>query len=690
MGRMAWAQLWEHPDPKGTNLWRFMRQVERGRGVDMKSFEELWQWSVTKRAEFYQDLWEAAQLIHEGNYDKVVDESARMDSVPPWFAGIRLNFAENLLYTRSSSSPAETSTLDKGDTKIAITGVREGASEIRHVTWRSLRRRVGRLSCAMRARGLKKGDRVALVASHSVETLVVFLASTAIGALFSSSSTDMGTKGVLDRLLQIRPKWVFVDDIAVYNGKTTDLRSKNKELVLGLECTREFEGIVVQSRFDTESDVGGLPRSETLETFEKAAQGNDRLVFERIQFSDPFLVVYSSGTTGTPKCIVHSVGGVLINAMKEGKLHRDLGADTVGLQYTTTGWIMYLTSVLTLLYGGRTVLYDGSPFQPDLTTFIHLLSSEAVTNLGISPRYLSELQKHSIAPRTVADLSMVLSDALFGWFYDTGFPAHVYLENISGGTDIAGCFGMGNPLQPVYVGGCQGAALGIKVEIFDSTAEGHKRIQGKPVSDGTCGDLVATEAFPNMPVSFWGDEGGKRYFDAYFSRFDNVWTHGDFVMRHPKTRQLLFLGRADGVLNLSGVRFGSAEIYSVIEGHFSSQIADSICVGQRRPLDADESVMLFLLMAEGRRFTKRLANEVKERIGQELSKRHVPKWVFETKEIPTTVNLKKVELPVKQIVSGQFIKPSGTLLNPDSLNFYYQFAQVEQLEERESLSKARL
>ncbi|KAK5123043.1 hypothetical protein LTR16_003892 [Cryomyces antarcticus] len=343
-------------------------------------------------------------------------------------------------------------------------------------------------------------------------------------------------------------------------------------------------------------------------------------------------------------------------------------------------------------HGARAVLYDGSPFQPDLQTFVRLVGDQKVTNLGISPRYMHELQKANVAPREITDLSslrsvssteMVLSDPLFEWFYDVGFPSTTHLCNISGGTDLAGCFAMENPMTPVYVGGCQGPSLGIKVEVYDQLVEGGKGVKGKPVEEGVPGELVATEAFPNMPVMFWNDEGGQRYFDAYFARFDNVWTHGDFILVHPVTGGITFLGRADGVLNPSGVRFGSAEIYSVVEAHFP-QIADSICVGQRRPDDADESVMLFLHLKPGEKFTRALVADVKEAIGRELSKRHVPKWVFETPAIPTTVNLKKVELPVKQIVSGKVIKPSGTLLNPESLDYYYQFAKVEELDQPKS------
>ncbi|KAJ5679875.1 Acetoacetyl-CoA synthetase [Penicillium macrosclerotiorum] len=679
-------KLWQHPDPESTQMGRFRRDLEHATGKQFNSFYELYLYSVQQRSAFWAFCLENSPLIYEGTYTRVVDESARMDSVPAWFTGIQLNFAENLLFSRGAGD-----TTGKEDHKIAVTEVREGdVKNAVHLTWGQLRQRTGALSQAMKANGVARGDRVAVCSANSIDTLLVFLASTAIGAIFSSSSTDMGVKGVLDRLLQIKPRWLFMDDSAVYNGKTIDLRAKMRDIVQGMGSVAEFQGVVSQPRFPSiPADVSSVPRSRTLGHFlASAGPGNNRLEFVRVGFRDPLMIVYSSGTTGQPKCIVHSVGGILLNGFKEGGLHTELGPDSVGLQYTTTGWIMYLSAVQTLLFGARVVLYDGSPFIPDVTALVTIAAQERVTHLGISPRWLHELQRAKIRPREMVDLSalqvvtstgMVLRDELFEWFYDEGFPTHARLNNISGGTDLAGCFGISNPLGPVYVGGCAGFSLGIPVEVYDSTIEGGVGIPGVSIEDGIPGELVAPLTFPNMPTQFWGDTDGKKYFNAYFARFDNVWTHGDFVSVHPITKQLVFHGRADGVLNPSGVRFGSAEIYRVIEGQFSQEIADSICVGQRRPSDPDERVMLFLLMKPGMAFTSDLVARIKSAIRAELSARHVPTFIFETPEIPTTVNLKKVELPIKQIVSGKRIQPSGTLLNPGSLEFYYRFAEVEKL-----------
>ncbi|KAB8360634.1 hypothetical protein FH972_024372 [Carpinus fangiana] len=696
--------LWEHPDKFSTHMARFMRAVNVSRNLKLSTFQDLYSYSIgPQRENFWDDAWKYFGIIHEGSYRHVIEPGKRMDQVPKFFTGVRLNFAENILFSSDPDGSGRNlrreggGTTGKQDAKVALTEVREGVTEVRNVTWAELRARVARLSAAMRARGVKKGDRVAVVASNSVDTLVVFLAVTALGGLFSSSSTDMGVKGILDRLLQITPVWLFMDDGFVYNGKTGDLRQKMADVVKGMSDIKEFRGVVSMPRWREPIDVSQVAKTITLEHFQDVVKGTPELKFERVDFADPFLVVYSSGTTGQPKCIVHSVGGVLTSAFKEGLLHRDIGPTTVALQYTTTGWIMYLTSILSLLHGARAVLYDGSPFQPDPIAFVKLIGEQHVTKLGVSPRYFSTLMAAGISPQQTTDLShlksvtstgMVLPTALFHWFYSPqGFPRHVQLANISGGTDLAGCFAMENPHVPLRPGGTMGPSLGTKVEIFDATREtpaAGPAPQGIPAPAGEPGELVATASFPNMPVMFWpGDAAAQRkYFDAYFARFDNVWTHGDFVERMAPGGDgagLVFHGRADGVLNPSGVRFGSAEIYNVLEQRFSGVVQDSVVVGQRRPADQDEKVMLFLKMAEGKRFTEALVAEVKKAIAEECSKRHVPAYVFETPEIPTTVNLKKVELPVKQIVSGKVIKPSGTLLNPESLQYYYQFAKVEEL-----------
>ncbi|KAF3770835.1 acetoacetate-CoA ligase [Cryphonectria parasitica EP155] len=686
-------KLWEHADPKSTQMWQFMQEVNRKSGRDLKTFRQLYDYSVgPDRAEFWAHLFSYSNFIHSGTYTRVVDESATIDTVPRWFEGVHLNFAENVLYTRpsppsssssSSSSPTSTAsaattarcTLHKEDDKIAITEVREGGSEVRECRWGELRTRAAGLAAAI------------------IETFVVWLATNWLGAIFSSSSTDMGVKGILQRSVQVNPKLVFVDDAAVYNGKTVDLRQKMKDLVAGLDECDAFTSLISIPRWaHAPRDISHVPKAETwaalLSSTTKPAPD-----FVHIAFHEPSIICFSSGTTGMPKAITHSVGGLMLSYFKEGRLHEDLGPETVGLQYTTTGWIMYLANAGLLLFGSRSVFYDGSPFVPDARVLVDIVADQGVTKFGTSPRWMLELARNGLSPRAMADLSrlkvvtctgMVLSEQLFEWFYDSGFPASVQLGNISGGTDIAGCFGIMNPLEPLFVGGTMGPSLGTDARIFDATLP--DGTPGSELAHGTPGELVAVKSFPNVPCCFWNDGDGDdtktpgpKYQAAYFNRFPGVWAHGDFCVVHPRTGQITFLGRADGVLNPSGVRFGSAEIYGVIERRFADRVLDSLCVGQRRPQDQDENVLLFLLMKPGHQFQRRLVEEIKEAIRTELSKRHVPKYVFETPEIPMTINMKKVELPVKQIVSGHKITPSGTLANPQSLEYYYQFAKVEEL-----------
>ncbi|KAJ6016847.1 acetoacetyl-CoA synthase [Penicillium sp. IBT 35674x] len=687
-------KLWEHPDPQSTALGHFKKELEEAKGLHLPDYHSLYQWSISNRSEFFDFLWGYCPIIHEGRHQRVFDEHARMDSVPDWFPGVRLNFAENVLFTatptagNSSNSKSYIVTVTgKEDDKIAVTEIREGDIEPAvNLTWRELRKRTGKFLQAMKGAGVQRGDRVAVVASNSIETLLVFLATTALGAIFSSASTDTGVKGILDRLTQIKPRLVFIDDFSVYNGKTIDIRPKMGYIIRGMATVSEFQGMVAIPRFrDRPAEINMMKISTLTDFLAKATC--DKLQFERIGFRDPLMIAFSSGTTGEPKCIVHSVGGVVLNINKEGRLNRSLNLSSVTLQYTTTGWIMYLTCVSGLICGAKAILYDGSPFLPDITLLVKLLGKHRVTHFGTSPRWMHEMRKHNISPRkfvnldslvSVTSTGMVLSDSLFEWFYDEGFPGHTLLANISGGTDIAASFALENPISPLFVGGCQGPSLGVAIAAFQQVEDG-SLAKGVETTAGEPGELVATKPFPSMPVKFWGDESGKKYFSAYFAKYDNVWTQGDFITINPITRQVILLGRSDGVLNPSGVRFGSAEIYNVIETQFNDEIAESICVGQRRPTDVDESVMLFVQMRPGCKISQNLVNRIKHAIRNALSARHEPKFIFETPAIPVTVNLKKVELPVKQIVSGKVIKPSGTLLNPESLQFYYQFANVEKL-----------
>lgn len=374
-------KLWEHPDPQSTALSRFKRKIEETKGLNLPDYHSLYQWSISNSSEFFEFLWKYSPIIHEGRYERVFDEHARMDSIPEWFPGVQLNFAENVLFTATplgkrppNSESFAITMVGKEDDKVAVTEVREGDVEPTvDLTWCELRKRTGRFLQAFKAAGIQRGDRVAIVASNSIETLLVFLATTALGAIFSSASTDTGVKGILDRLTQIKPRLVFMDDFGVYNGKKIDLRSKMASVAKGMAAVDEYQGIVSIPRFrDHPAKVDTELEIFTLANF-LAKATSDRLQFERIGFREPLMIAFSSGTSGDPKCIVHSVGGVVLNVNKEGRLNRSLNSNSVTLQYTTTGWIMYLTCISGLLCGAKAILYDGSPFLPDVTLLVRLL-----------------------------------------------------------------------------------------------------------------------------------------------------------------------------------------------------------------------------------------------------------------------------------------------------------------------------
>jgi len=375
--------------------------------------------------------------------------------------------------------------------------------------------------------------------------------------------------------------------------------------------------------------------------------------------------------------------------MKDCIFQHDVGPDCTYFQYTSTSWVMYLAQCAGLLVGAHVILYDGSPFVPTPHAFINIMGDLKITHLGSGPRYFTELQKRGLRPRELTDLSnlrmvtstgMVLSKTNSSWFYDEGFPIKTKLVNMTGGTEIGCALALGNLMNPVYEGECQGLSLGFAIEVYEVPEDGAPLpVKGKRTVPGVPGELVITRPFPSMPVKFWGKDGAKQYYNSYFTKFDGTWTQSDYCHIHPTTKGLVMLGRSDGVLNPSGVRFGSAEIYMVLESELPEEISDAIVVGQRRPNDLDEQVVLFLQMRPGVKFTPILVKRVKDAISQSLSKRHVPKYIFETPEIPTSHVGKKVEISVKHILCGRNVAPSTTLANPGSLDFYRRFVDIEKM-----------
>ncbi|PCH36095.1 acetoacetate-CoA ligase [Wolfiporia cocos MD-104 SS10] len=657
--------LWRPTNPNSTSLDALRRMVNRKHGLNLKDYHDLHKYSVEDYS-FWADIWEFVGIVYSVPPDKIIGEG-RIKELPTWFPGARLNYAENLLY--------------RNDDGIACTSARETGA-ICHYSFRQLRHMVREMAAAMRINGVKVGDRVAAIVTNSIHALVIALACASIGAIFSSTATDMGAQGILDRYQQIQPKLVFSETEVVWVGKTVDLIPKAVAVAQAL-VERGLQRIILLPSAKTgdeatAADLSRVPISLSLSAF-LATGDNRELVFEQLPFNHPLYILYSSGTTGPPKCIIHSAGGVLLQGKKELRCTASLGVDDVYFQYTTTAWMMWPYLLQGLACGSRIILYDGSPFYPDVRDFLKFVSSQGVTVFGTSPRFLSEVQGRGIQPsklanfeaiRAVSSTGAVLTPPLFEWTQQA-FNPDVHLISISGGTDICAAFVGGVSTLPVHVGEHQGKMLGMKVEIFDP--------EGRNTEDtGEPGELVCTRPHPSLPLGFWGDETGEKVRKAYFERYPGIWHHGDFIVKNPKTNGLMILGRSDGVLNPSGVRFGSGEIYGVLEA-FSDVIDDSICVGQRRQQDRDERVLLFLKMRTGHTLTDALADRIRLAIRTSLSHRHVPAYIFEVEQIPYTVNGKKIEIAVKQIVSGSTIKPSGTVANPESLQLYYKYIELEKL-----------
>ncbi len=635
---------------RNANMTRFIEFVNRRYGKQFRSYDELYQWSIEDIPDFWECVWDFGEVKASRGYDIVVDDLRKMPGAR-WFIGARLNFAENLLRYR--------------DDHIALIFKGEGR-EVMRMTYAELYDSVSRLSKSLRDMGVTKGDRVAGFMPNMIETVIAMLATASIGALWSSCSPDFGIGGVLDRFGQIEPRVLFTADGYWYGGKGFGSLERIRGILKELHS---IEKVVVIPYAEKEPDISRIPDSVLYGDFISNQSGLD-IEFEQVPFDHPLYIMYSSGTTGLPKCMVHGVGGTLIQHIKELKLHTDLKREDTIFYFTTCGWMMWNWLVSSLSLGARLVLYDGSPFYPDPGTLWKLAEEEGITVFGTSARYIAAIEKEGLKPGRDYDLNKlrtILSTgsplAVEGFYYVyRDIKGDVQLSSISGGTDIIGCFALGNPIGPVYAGELQCCGLGMKVEAFDEN--------GKSVINQR-GELVCTAPFPSMPIYFWNDPDNKKYMKAYFEKYPDVWTHGDYV-EITDTGGAIIYGRSDATLKPGGVRIGTAEIYRQVETF--SEIADSIVVGQR--WEDDERIILFVKLAEGAELNESLKNRIKRAIRENASPRHVPAKIIAVKDIPYTINMKKVELAVRNVIHGEPVLNKDALANPESLELYKNLPDI--------------
>lgn len=650
MGKLLWEPSAERK--RNANITKFVDLVNKRYQEKFHSYEELYGWSIDHIPDFWACMWDFAEIKASKDYEIVVDDVSKMPGAK-WFIGAKLNFAENLLRYRGD----HTAFIFRGETQ-----------ESARMSYAELCDAVARLATSLREIGVSPGDRVAAYMPNMIETAVAMLAATSIGATWASCATDIGPEAALDRFGQIEPKVLFTANGYFYKGKTFNSLSNVARIARGIPS---IEKVIVTSYTEETPDISHIPDSVHFDDFLSKERGLE-IEFEQLPFDHPVHIMFSSGTTGKPKCLVQGAGGILINHLRELILHTDLKCEDTIMYMTTCSWMMWNWLLSSLALGATIVLYDGSPLYPDSGAMWKLIQDERITIFGTSASYINFLKKYGIEPGRDYDLSSLreisqtgspLSADGFEYVYRE-IKKDVHLNSISGGTDINGCFAIGNPISPVYAGELQGPGLGMIVKAYDE--------KGNSIVDEQ-GELVCEAAAPSMPLYFWNDPNGEKYREAYFNVYPNVWRHGDYIMVHGDTGGITFFGRSDSVLKPFGVRIGTAEIYNQMEK--LEEVADSLAIGQS--WQEDQRIILFVKLAEGYHLTEDLKTKIKKALRQNASPRHVPAKIIQVQDIPYTLNMKKVESAVTNLIHGRAVLNRDALINPESLDCYQNLKELE-------------